>query len=60
MMKIKSMIALLMMLVLAMGCAAAEETLGDLPSRGMRIPMTQEDIDLGIEFTAYSDVFYEK
>ena len=59
MMKIKRMIALLMALVLAMamGCAAAEEALGNLPSRGMRFPMTQEDVELGIELTAYADVY---
>ena len=57
-MKIRRMIALLMALVLtmAMGCAAAEETLGDLPSRGMSFPMTQADVEMGIEVSAYKDV----
>ena len=61
-MKIKNMISLLMALVLtlALGCAAAEELPGNLPSRGLSVPMTQADVDMGIEFTAYSDYLNEE
>lgn len=57
-MKIKSMISLLLALILtlALGCAAAEETLGNVPSRGMIVPMTQADADMGIELTTYADL----
>ena len=57
-MKIKNMISLLMalLLVLALGCAAAEELPGSMPSRGISVPMTQADVDMGIQFSAYSDI----
>ena len=57
-MKIKNMISLLLalMLTLALGCAAAEELPGNIPSRGLSFPMTQEDIDMGIQISAYSDL----
>ena len=57
-MKIKNMISLLMalLLTLALGCAAAEELPGNLPSRGLSLPMTQADADMGIAITAYSDM----
>lgn len=61
-MKIKNMISLLLalLLVLALGCAAAEELPGNIPSRGLSFPMTQADIDMGIEITAYNDLPDEK
>ena len=57
-MKIKNMISLLLalLLVLALGCAAAEELPGNIPSRGLSFPMTQADVDMGIEITAYNDL----
>ena len=57
-MKIKNMISLLLALVLmlALGCAAAEELPGNIPSRGLSFPMTQADVDMGIEITDYSDL----
>lgn len=57
-MKIKNMISqmLALVLVLALGCAAAEELPGNVPSRGLSFPMTQADVDMGIEITAYNDL----
>lgn len=57
-MRIKNMISLLVALVLtlALGCAAAEELPGNIPSRGLSFPMTQADVDMGIEITAYNDL----
>ena len=57
-MKIKNMISqmLALVLTLALGCAAAEELPGNIPSRGLSFPMTQADVDMGIEITAYNDL----
>ena len=51
---INRIFSVLLALMLLVDCAAAEEAaLGDWPSRGLILDLTQADIDMGVELTPY-------
>ncbi|MBP3637709.1 MAG: TlpA family protein disulfide reductase [Clostridia bacterium] len=45
----KKLLVILLAAMLLLGVATAEEQLGDLPQRGLILPMTQADVDMGLE-----------
>ena len=51
---VKRILAALLALMLLLGCAAAEEAeLGNFPSRGVILQLTQEDLDMGLVAEPY-------
>ena len=49
----KRVFSLVLALMLLLGCAAAEEVLGNFPNRGLILDLTQADVDMGLEVTTY-------
>lgn len=45
----KKLFILLLTVIMLLGAASAEEQLGNLPQRGLVLPMTQADVDMGLE-----------
>ena len=51
---VKRILAALLAMLMLLGCAMAEEAaLGDFPSRGLILDLTQADVDMGLELTPY-------
>lgn len=46
---VKKLLMILLAAMMLLGAASAEEQLGDLPQRGLILPMTQADVDVGLE-----------
>ena len=54
---VKRIFSVMLAMMLLLGCAVAEEeALGNFPSRGMILSLTQADVDMGLEVAPYVDM----